>query len=92
MIEQILQIRNKDGIHLRPAERIAQTASAYASRVSLRNGETVVNAKSILGILALEASLGAEVIVIVEGPDEGDAVNALDALFRDGFGEEMGET
>lgn len=91
MTERILLIRNKDGIHLRPAERIAQTAGAFRASISLRNGETKVNGKSILGILALEGALGTEITVVTDGPDEGEAMNAMDALFREGFGEELGE-
>ncbi|MFH1278673.1 MAG: HPr family phosphocarrier protein [Candidatus Eisenbacteria bacterium] len=91
MTERILLIRNKDGIHLRPAERIAQTAGAFRSSVSLRNGETKVNGKSILGILALEGGLGTEITVVTDGPDETEAMEAMDVLFREGFGEELGE-
>lgn len=91
MMERVMLIRNKDGIHLRPAERIAQTAGSFRSDISLRNGECRVNAKSILGILALEAGLGAEVTITAEGPDEAEAVEAVGRLFDDGFGEELGE-
>ncbi|MBN1826374.1 MAG: HPr family phosphocarrier protein [Candidatus Eisenbacteria bacterium] len=91
MIEETLAIRNKLGIHLRPAEKIAQTANAFASGVSLRNGSCQVNGKSILGMLALEAGFGCRVHVIVEGPDEGEAMAAIRALIEGGFGEEMGD-
>jgi phosphocarrier protein HPr len=91
MIEQELLVVNKDGIHLRPAERIAQAAGGFASDVSLQNGTCKVNGKSILGILALEAGLGARVTVVIDGPDEMEAMETIAVLFRDGFGEELGE-
>ncbi|MFH1681249.1 MAG: HPr family phosphocarrier protein [Candidatus Eisenbacteria bacterium] len=92
MIEQAALVRNKLGIHVRPAERIAQTAVRFQASVALRNGECQVNAKSILGILALEAGLGAEITIIADGADEREAAQAIAALFEEGFGEELGET
>ena len=89
MIERTVRVVNKEGIHLRPAERIAQTAGAFKASVALRNGDCRVNAKSILGILALEAALGAEVTLIAEGPDDQEAAAALEKLFAEGFGEEL---
>jgi phosphocarrier protein len=91
VIEQELRVVNKDGIHLRPAERIAQAAGGFASEVSLLNGTCKVNGKSILGILALEAGLGTRVTVVVDGPDEAEAMQAIAALFKEGFGEELGD-
>jgi phosphocarrier protein len=92
MTEQTVLVRNKLGIHVRPAERIAQTANRFVSKIALKNGECRVNAKSILGILALEAGLGTEVTVVADGPDEREASSAVAALFDAGFGEELGET
>ena len=91
MIERELLVVNKDGIHLRPAERIAQTAGGFASEVSLQNGTCKVNGKSILGILALEAGLGTRVTVVADGPDEQKAIEAIAVLFQEGFGEELGK-
>ncbi|MBM3319320.1 MAG: HPr family phosphocarrier protein [Candidatus Eisenbacteria bacterium] len=92
MTEQTVLVRNKLGIHVRPAERIAQTANRFLSKIGLKNGECRVNAKSILGILALEAGLGTEITIAADGPDERDAAAAIAALFEAGFGEELGET
>jgi phosphocarrier protein len=91
MIEQTVRVRNKQGIHVRPAERIAQVAVRYQSRISLQNGECRVNAKSILGMLGLAAGLGVEILVIADGPDEREAVEAIAKLFEEGFGEELGK-
>ena len=91
MIEETLRIRNKLGIHLRPAEKIAQTANGFASEVGLRNGTCRVNGKSILGMLALEAGFGCRLHVTVDGPDEREAMEAIRALVESGFDEEMGD-
>jgi phosphocarrier protein len=90
MTERVVLVRNRLGIHVRPAQSIAQTASAFRSRVSLQNGDCKVNAKSMLGMLALEGGFGAEITIRADGPDEREAVEALAKLFDDGFGEELG--
>jgi phosphocarrier protein len=46
-----------------------------------------MDGKSILGILLLGASQGTEIELVVEGPDEAEALAALEALVADGFGE-----
>lgn len=91
MIEETVRIRNKLGIHLRPAEKIAQTSNGFASNVSLGNGSCRVNGKSILGMLALEAGFGCVLTVTVDGPDEREAMAALRTLLEGGFGEELGD-
>lgn len=91
MIEQAVRVRNKKGVHVRPAQRIAEAAGRFQCRISLQNGDCRVNAKSILGMLALAAGLGVEITVIAEGPDEREAVQEIVKVFEEGFGEELGE-
>ena len=54
MIEKILTVRNRAGIHARPAALIAQTANKFASEISLEKDTTNVNAKSIMGVCSLD--------------------------------------
>jgi len=83
-----LRIRNRLGLHARAAARFVQTASRFRSQVSAgRNGRTM-DGKSILGILLLGASQGTEIEVSADGPDEAEALAALEALVAGGFGEE----
>lgn len=91
MLEKIFVVRNKLGIHLRPAEQIAQLAGKFTADVSLDSGSCAVNGKSILGMLALEGSMGTEVTVITNGPDEREAMDAIERVFLEGFGEELGD-
>ncbi len=51
-----------------------------------RNGRRV-NAKSIMGVMMLAAGLGSTVQIEADGPDEAEAVDALEKLFADKFGE-----
>jgi phosphocarrier protein len=82
-----LSIRNRLGLHARAAARFVHTASRFRSRVTAGRDGRVMDGKSILGILLLAASQGTDIEVVVEGPDEEEAMAALIALVEGGFGE-----
>jgi len=87
VIRRSLRIRNRLGLHARAAARFVHTASRFRSQVTAsRNGRTM-DGKSILGILLLAAPQGTEIELAVDGPDEAEAMAALEALEADGFGE-----
>jgi len=87
VIRRSLRIRNRLGLHARAAARFVHTASRFRSQVTAsRNGRTM-DGKSILGILLLAAPQGTEIELAVDGPDEAEAMAALEALVADGFGE-----
>jgi phosphocarrier protein len=87
VIRRSLRIRNRLGLHARAAARFVHTASRFRSQVTAsRNGRTM-DGKSILGILLLAAPQGTELELAVDGPDEAEAMAALEALVADGFGE-----
>ena len=87
MIRRALRIQNPLGLHARAAARFVHTAGRYRSRVSALRGGKRMDGKSILGMLLLGASQGTEIEVEVDGPDEVEALEALEALVADGFGE-----
>lgn len=90
MIEQALKIKNRYGLHARPAAKLVHVASNYSSDVLLKvNGEEV-DAKSILGVLQLGAAEGTPIQVICDGDDESDALTAIKDLIDSGFGEMEG--
>lgn len=69
LIKKNLTIKNKQGLHARPAALFVQTANKFDSRITLRRGEEEVNGKSIMGILMLGAESGSKVVIEVEGDD-----------------------
>ncbi len=81
-------IRNKKGLHARASAKFVKCAEAYnaAIRVS-RDGQTV-GGTSIMGLLTLAASQGTTIVIVAEGADAREALLALVALVKDGFGEE----
>lgn len=88
MIRRSLRIRNRLGLHARAAARFVHTASRFRSQVSAGRDGRTMDGKSILGILLLGASHGCEIELAVDGPDEVEALAALEALVASGFGEE----
>ncbi len=87
MREVTLTIRNKVGLHARPAALFVRTAGKFKSKVSAVKDGREVNAKSILSVLTLGAEQGAVVTIRAEGEDEAEAVEALKELVENNFGE-----
>ena len=89
MIEQVLKIENRLGLHARPAALIAQTAAKFQSDVFLTKDQITINAKSIMGVMMLAAEFGSSLCLKVEGCDEKEAFEALKKVFDDKFNEEF---
>ncbi|MDZ7725598.1 MAG: HPr family phosphocarrier protein [candidate division KSB1 bacterium] len=81
MIKKSFTIKNAYGIHARPARLIVETASQFSSDIFLSKEGDQINAKSIMGILMLEASQGSKVELQIKGDDETDALEALEGIF-----------
>ena len=88
MIEKMLTVKNRAGIHARPAAIIAQTANKFESEISIGRDDALVNAKSIMGVITLAAGYNTTLKMIVEGSDESEAASAIEALFESKFEEE----
>lgn len=76
---------NKLGLHARPSAKVVQTASKYKSEVTLTKGNMTINAKSMLGVMALAAEYGSVLILRVAGEDEKEAARELIRLFKQKF-------
>jgi phosphocarrier protein HPr len=88
MQELTVTIKNKLGLHARPAAMVVQTAARFKARIKIMKDEQEVDGKSIMGIMTLAAGFGSQLCFIVEGEDEAQAVSALKELVERGFGEE----
>ena len=86
-VEKTFIIGNKLGLHARPAARFVGLASQFTSTISVRKGQTQVNAKSILDVLTLAATQGSKVTVTVSGVDAEKAMKAIMKLIQSDFGE-----
>jgi phosphocarrier protein len=88
VIEKILTVKNRAGIHARPASLIAQLANKFQSEITLEKDSIAVNAKSIMGVITMAAGYNTTITLKVEGSDEQDAANAIEKLFEGKFEEE----
>ncbi|MDA1001466.1 MAG: HPr family phosphocarrier protein [bacterium] len=79
---------NKLGLHARAAAKFVQLSTQFESDIYIRCRDLEVDGKSIMGVMMLAASPGAEVTIRAEGPDASAAVDALVALLDSRFGEE----
>jgi phosphocarrier protein HPr len=89
MVERTLLIKGRLGLHARAAAKLVRVASGFQSQVRLRrvDGDVTADAKSILSVLMLAASRGTELHARADGVDEDVAMNAIERLFAEGFGE-----
>ena len=91
MIERRVIVVNRLGLHARAAAKLVRTAGSFRSSVRLvrADGAGAADAKSILSVLVLAAARGTELRVEASGADEREALDAVCALFEQGFGEEV---
>ncbi|MDP1716800.1 MAG: HPr family phosphocarrier protein [Burkholderiales bacterium] len=87
MLQQEAEIINKLGLHARASAKLTQTAGQFKSGVWLSRNGRKVNAKSIMGVMMLAAAKGSTIGIETDGPDEEQAMHALQALIADRFGE-----
>jgi phosphocarrier protein HPr len=80
-------IVNELGLHARAAAKLVKVAQKAAGRVWLQVGPEKVDAKQVIDILTLAASMGDRVQVIVDADADLDTLNLIVELFADGFGE-----
>jgi len=87
VIERDIEIKNKLGLHARAAAKLVHTAARFKCDIKIRKGEEEVDGKSILGILLLAAGRGSTIRVKTDGPDERDALEAIEKLIDAKFDE-----
>lgn len=85
MITKELEVLNRAGIHARPASEIAKTASSFSSDIFFEKENMKINAKSIMGVITLGATYRTKILCTCSGPDEEEAMKALDDLFQRRF-------
>ena len=88
MLQRELVIQNRLGLHARAAAKFVQRATEFSCQVEVVKGDLRVNGKSIMGVLLLAAPMGTHLEVILDGPDEEEAMAALEGLVEDKFGED----
>ncbi len=88
MIIRTITIQNKLGLHARAASVFVKTAAGFASSIKIENKDRDADGKKIMSVMLLQAACGTDVTLTTEGPDEEAAMQALENLINDKFGEE----
>jgi phosphocarrier protein len=81
-------IKNRQGLHARPAGLLVKEAARFQSNIFFAKNGLEVNGKSIMGVMMLAAEVGSEIVIRAEGPDAQEALKALIALIDRRFDED----
>jgi phosphotransferase system HPr (HPr) family protein len=87
VIQRTVTVKNKFGLHARPAALIVTTASKYLSEFFISKDGVRVNGKSIMGVMMLAAEMGSELLLELDGQDEEQAIAAIIQVIDSKFGE-----
>jgi len=87
MAQLKVELVNRLGLHARAAAKFVHTASRFGAQILVRHDDQEVNGKSILGLLLLAAPYGSSLTITATGEDEALALESLDVLIRERFGE-----
>ncbi|MGI6115305.1 MULTISPECIES: HPr family phosphocarrier protein [unclassified Clostridium] len=85
MLEREITINNKEGLSSRPAAVFVQAANQFSSQILIKQGNQMINAKSIMGVLSLGVARSNAVTLIVKGEDEKEAMDAMVKLIENDF-------
>jgi phosphocarrier protein HPr len=75
-------VKNKQGLHARPAAMFVQIANKFEANITVSRDEDKVNGKSIMGILMLGAQQGSEIILEAQGKDAEAALEELERILN----------
>lgn len=89
MVEKDIIIKNKSGLHARPAAVIVQKANEFTCDIFFEKDEDRVNAKSIMGVMMLAAGQGTKIKIIADGDDEEEAAARISALLESDIDSEV---
>lgn len=87
MIYKELVITNNDGLKAKAAASFVQVANQFDSQILIEFSNKKINAKSIMGLLSLGVKSGESIYVFANGVDEKEAIDALNELVENNFGE-----
>ncbi|AKL94444.1 phosphotransferase system phosphocarrier protein HPr [Clostridium aceticum] len=85
MLEKLVMVKNKSGIHARPAGKLVKEASKFKSDIFIVKSDSEFNAKSIMNVMSMGAKMGENVLIKVSGEDEKEAFDAIIDLIERGF-------
>ena len=84
MISKVVKVNLAADAEARPVAVLVQKASQFESKVYIESGDKKINAKSIMGMMSLEASVGDSIEVMIDGIDEENAMQEITAYLLTG--------
>ena len=84
MLERTILIKNKTGLHLRPASELSALALNYRCKSLMIIGDKSFNLKSVLSVLSAQVAALSEITIRCEGVDEAEAIEALTGYLSPG--------
>jgi phosphocarrier protein len=87
MIQREVSIKNRAGLHTRPAAALVKLAASFKSDFFIEKDGIEINGKSIIGVMTLAAEQGSILVLRFSGDDEEEACKAVADLIERGFGE-----
>jgi phosphocarrier protein HPr len=87
MIEKEVTIKNRAGLHTRPAAALVKLAAQFQTEFFIYKDGFEINGKSIIGVMTLAAEQGSTLMLKFSGADEEKACSAIVGLFERGFDE-----
>jgi phosphocarrier protein len=88
MLKKDFTVNNRLGLHARPASLFVKTTGRFQSDIKVVKDDHVIDGKSIMGLLMLAAGPGTILKIKIEGPDEEEALKAIQDLFNRKFDDE----
>jgi len=82
MVSANLTLKNKSGLHARPAARLAQLCSKFESELCIIAGDANIDPKSIVDLLSNGVKQGTDIEITADGPDEQDALDEIVTLIE----------
>lgn len=90
MVETTITVRHPVGLHARPAAVFAKTAQRFQANIMIKNvtcDSSLVNAKSVIGLFKAAVGQDHVIQITADGDDERAALDALQDLIANNFGE-----
>ena len=92
MVSATIEVRNKSGLHMRPASELSRIARQCRSNIIIRSWEKLVNPKSILVLMRAAIKKGTVVTVECSGETEEQDLETILHAIASGLGEGVDET
>ncbi|MEI6631132.1 MAG: HPr family phosphocarrier protein [bacterium] len=82
LIQKKVVVKNRQGLHARPAALFVQVANKFDARIIIKRDKEEVNGKSIMGILMLGAGKGSSIVIEADGDDALKAIEELEKVIN----------